>query len=971
MDISIHQWFELISVIGIFITLAIFYIVVRYKSSENQKYLMLICCATFGVNFGNFFALFSDEYQGLLHALQLKTVGHIFVLTAFILFMATFSKMVIPKYLKLFLLSLNTVSICLCLTCGRNDLFFSELKYIADAEYPYLVAEPGLFYLLFRLVNLAFVVVLTVKIIYLAVKKKTREAKRNYLVVASCVAAVVGDFLTLFNIMPGYDFVAFGMAVSLIIFLFAVYKVGILDVIQVAKDDLLEKASEGLIVVNVDRELVYCNEKAREIFPYLGENDNEYINQKLQELFSEDSFMVNTADGHFEAKVKELTENGYVKGYMAWLFDLTFINKYTQEVVALKEYAEAANQSKTMFLANMSHEIRTPMNAIVGFNELIYQKSKDSEIRGYASDIKLASTNLLTIINDILDLSKIESGKMEIKCKNYVLKNLVDESAINVVSIANSKGLEFILDMDNTLPYELNGDVDHIRNILINLLKNAVKYTNEGFVKFIIKKESSDGDQVTIKFSVADSGIGIKQEDIGKVFNKFERFDSKKNTSVEGTGLGLTIVKGYVELMGGTIDVESEYGVGSTFSVTLTQKVISQVKTMEELSDQEEAVEVVRKKFRAPNARILVVDDNSTNLKVTASLLKSYGIRVELADSGRKAIEMCRTNPYDIIFMDHMMPEMDGVEAMKRIRTLVDDEAYRSVIIALTANAISGVKEQMEAEGFDGYISKPIDIVLLENMLLKFLSDELVIEVTDEEAGMESDYQMEDMPHKEHISPDKLHNAKDEDNPNPETFEQCLAGIDVKQGIINCGGDKDSYIEVLQIYYGSGEGRINDFVRFLNEKDYKSYVIAVHGLKSSSASIGAMEFSERAKRHEFAGKEERYGFIHDDVDGLLEEYKSVLSKIRRALIFEGIMEEGSEDNETQTDKIVLPEAVEEQIIGSLHQLMENYKLERIKQIYDITRACNLRYENEKLLAEVYNAIEDGDTKKALELLSAE
>ena len=959
--LTLHETFELISVICIFISLLFLYVVARYKASVNQKNVCLMCCSILAINLGNFFSIFSTEYEGLLHALQLKTVGQIFLITAFILFMSGYSNIELPHVYKNCLLAFNGMCIWLCITSRNTKLLFKNIEYISDVDYPYLEVTPGIVHTAFRYINFAVVLILCIYIIRASLSKKSEEKKRSYFVIASAVTSILGDFITYLEIVPGYDFLALGSGLSIIIMGAATYRYGILDVIQVAQENLLEKTTEGLVVVDAEKEFMYANEKAKEIFPYLDMKDPEYARKKLTELFESEHYMVQANGSHYEAKVTELVEKGYVKGYMAWLFDLTFINKYAQEIVALKEYAESANQSKSTFLANMSHEIRTPMNAIVGFNELILQDSTDNKIRGYATDIKVASANLLSIINDILDISKIESGKMEKNEKNYILKRLIDESVINIMSMADSKKLEFIMDIDNKLPYELYGDMDHIRNILINLLNNAVKYTKEGFIKFIVKMEEINSDMVTIKFSVADSGIGIREEDQKKLFKKFEKFDLKKNSGIEGTGLGLTIVKGYVELLGGSIDVESEYGVGSTFSVTLDQKVVSFAREDEKEDEQQSNNETKRRKFRAPNARILVTDDNEINLKVTSSLLKSYGIRVDLADSGKRAIEMCRTNPYDIVFMDPMMPEMHGIEAMKCIRSLVDDDSYQSVIIALTANAISGVKEQMEAEGFNGYITKPIDILYMEEMLLKFLPEELIIDV-DTRFGsqkqndiiVEENLKTDEAVNKENIV---AVNTKDQDN-KKNTFESCLADFNIEQGIINCGDDREAYIEVLKIYLDSGESRIADFKRFLNEKDYKNYVIAVHGLKSSSASIGAMTFSERAKKHEFAGKEERYEFIHEDFDGLLEEYREVLGKIRSALVCEGIIED------TDDATVELSEEVQKEAIDTMCRMAARYNYDSVNRIIDELKKCKLSEENKEFVDAFSEALEKGDSRLA-------
>ena len=973
---SLYEFFCLISALGILSGIIVLYFVMRYKSSPNQKNICCICCAALVINLGNYFSLFSQDYSGLLHANQLQNIGHIFLLTAFILFMAGYCDIVIPYYYRAGLYLLNFVSVVFCLTPRISTLFYKNITCVQNDTHPHIIVEAGIVFILFRVVNAVFVAWLSGYIIYLNAKNK-RDTKKNSLVIASGVIAAIGDLASEFNIFPGYDFVAIGITISLIILFFAIYKFGILDVMQVAKDKIIEKASEGVIVVDKDKQFLYANEKARDILDYLNSDDMVCINTKLAEIFDGEATMIVANHGHYEAKVTELSENGYVKGYMAWLFDLTFINKYTEEIVALKEYAEAANQSKSSFLANMSHEIRTPMNAILGFDELILHKSKDPEIIGYASDIKVASSNLLTLINDILDLSKIETGKMEICNQNYVLQSLIDETVINVIPMAKKKGLEFIMEVDAGIPYELNGDVDHIRNVLINILNNAVKYTHRGFIKFIVRMEHEKDDVANIRFAVADSGIGIKEEDMPKLFNKFEKFDVKRNRNIEGTGLGLTIVKGYVEMMGGKLEVDSVYEMGTTFSVLLDQKVVSferKEAPKVDVSTKDES-ESKRGQFKAPKARILVTDDNEINLKVIASLLKSYEIRVDTANSGKKALEMCSNNPYDIIFMDHMMPEMDGVETMQRIRTLLDDDSYRSTVVAVTANAISGVREMLITEGFDDYLSKPIDIALLEKLLLKFLPENLIISTdtgmnpelaaTQERIAKEQYEKMVNGDAGVSVGVSQPAMSVGSQPAEDETLPSDISYIDTEKGQVNCGNDKEAYMEVLKIYYESGDNRIEDFRRFLNNSDYKNYVIAVHGLKSSSASIGAYAFSEIAKAHEFAGKESRYEFIEKGIDKLIESYKQVLAQVYNILLKEGLVEE--RDCEVTSEAI--SSDVEQALVDGLSQMFAEMDFAGIRRMYNHTKNMALADETREFLDKLIKALDEGNIKVANQLVN--
>jgi len=371
--------------------------------------------------------------------------------------------------------------------------------------------------------------------------------------------------------------------------------------------------------------------------------------------------------------------------------------------------ANKANKAKTKFLAKMSHEIRTPMNAIVGMAELALRENMTSIVKEYIITVKQAGKNLLSIINDILDFSKIESGKLEIVPSYYLFSSLInDVVSIIKMKIADS-GLHFDINIDNNIPNSLFGDETRIRQVLLNVLNNAVKYTKKGFISLSASGEIKEG-TVLLTMEVADSGIGIKPKDLKGLFDEFVQVDK----GFEGTGLGLAITKNLLTAMGGDISVKSEYGKGSTFTVKLPQKISS-----DELFDSIKNDNLTIK-FNAPNAKVLVVDDTDANLKVVKGLMQPYKMQVDLCTSGAEAIEMVKANSYDILFMDHMMPEMDGVEATKLIR-----ETHTNLpIIALTANAVSGVREMFLANGFNDFLSKPIDTVELNVILEKWLPRE-------------------------------------------------------------------------------------------------------------------------------------------------------------------------------------------------------------------------------------------------------
>ncbi|MDR2554429.1 MAG: response regulator [Fibromonadaceae bacterium] len=381
--------------------------------------------------------------------------------------------------------------------------------------------------------------------------------------------------------------------------------------------------------------------------------------------------------------------------------------------------ANKANEAKTKFLAKMSHEIRTPMNAIIGMAELALREKITSTVKEYILTVKHAGTNLLSIINDILDISKIESGKLEIVPSNYSFSSMLND-VVNIVKmkIMDSE-LRFDINIDSNIPNFLFGDEVRIRQVLLNILGNAVKYTKKGFISFSANGEIIKN-TVLLTMEIADSGIGIKPEDLKKLFDEFTRMDMESKKGIEGTGLGLPIAKNLLTAMGGDISVKSEYGKGSTFTVKLPQKI-----SVNELFDSIKN-ENLTIKFTAPNAKVLVVDDIDANLKVVKGLMQPYKMQVDLCTSGAEAIEKVKANGYDLVFIDHMMPEMDGVEATKLIRKIESENPYYAnlPIIALTANAVSGVKEMFLSNGFNDFLSKPIDIIDLNSILEKWLPKE-------------------------------------------------------------------------------------------------------------------------------------------------------------------------------------------------------------------------------------------------------
>ena len=566
---------------------------------------------------------------------------------------------------------------------------------------------------------------------------------------------------------------------------------------------------------------------------------------------------------------------GDIIGYIVFVSDLSERKKTMQQLQEAMEETKAANQAKSIFLANMSHEIRTPMNSIIGFSELVLKMDIQPQVREYVEDIKGSSYNLLAIINDILDISKIESGKMELVCGEYYTASLLNDVYLIIDTQVKKKGLRFDLKINPKIPNKLYGDKIRIRGILINLLNNAVKYTKKGSICLEAEIDSVEGDDIALSFRVSDTGIGIRPEEQNKLFESFSQVDRKMNYGVEGSGLGLPIAKGYALLMGGDISVESVYGKGSTFTAVIHQKVLDASPINKEHARENELLEDFSMgTIKISGIRVLLVDDNAVNLKVADRSLRYYGMQVDMAESGMEAIELCRKNNYPLIFMDQMMPQMDGVEAMEIIRK---SSGYYNVggeakIIVLTANAIDGAREELIAKGFDGYLEKPMNFKELEKLLVDFLPADCI----------------EQQENRQQEKEDKTETDEVMD------LQKTLTMVDVKRGIYNCGRHLDDYLKILQLTFRDGARQLEELKDLHRDKNYEDYTIKIHALKGMTLGIGAVGVADLAKRLEQAGREGEKGYIDEHTQEFYEAYDSLQKQIYTVLLSHHMVENREE-----------------------------------------------------------------------------
>ena len=518
-----------------------------------------------------------------------------------------------------------------------------------------------------------------------------------------------------------------------------------------------------------------------------------------------------------------------------------------------RQAADDANRAKSQFLANMSHEIRTPLNAINGMDEMILRRSRDMDIRRYASNIHSASTALLGIINEILDFSKIESGRMELVTAKYSLRVLLKEVVTLVGFRAKAKQLEFIINVDADLPNELYGDVGRIRQILINVINNAIKYTDEGTVTFDVGGDIVE-DILNLKLVVTDTGIGIKPEDMEKLFKDFERLDIQKNCKVEGTGLGLAITHRLLTMMGGTVNVSSIYGEGSTFTIELPQKIMGAEVIGDFDADQdieEELEDVVATSFTAPEASILIVDDNEMNCFVATCMLSDTKAKLTVAHSGSEALEFLKKESFHLVMTDYMMPGMDGIATLHEAKKIKGTENTRFVI--LTATALAGVREKFLAEGFDDYLSKPMTGKQLDIVVKRNLPAELVHPVVESEAKGVEEVKALDEP--KTVKNGALADKRGEIVHDSTFVDRRMPRIDMSVGLKFCNNSDKLYKRVLEMFSKLSEANIEDMEKSFGAEKWDAYRIKVHALKSGALNIGCNLLHEMAKEQEQAGKE--------------------------------------------------------------------------------------------------------------------
>lgn len=824
------------------------------------------------------------------------------------MFMIRWKNIKIPQWVIHLLLVLNMGFYVMIATVDYHHLYYKDY-WLAPSKanlngYTLEISPAPMYY-----VYMAFLlaeIMTTIGIIissYCSQRSMPNKGKIHFLMIAAMLSPMLLLSLRILKILKGDDPTPLGILLSCIFMSIAVVKYGLFDPVKNAKNYIIDNLKEAVIVTDADHRFLFLNSMADKIITSINKEQGYSTDDKIYAFIQGSQDFFDWKDRHYQVEETVLKDNELIQGYMMTIVDVTKIIEQNHLMKRLVLQTEDANRAKTNFVSNMSHEIRTPMNSIVGITEILLRSRHSPKEQEYLLNIQSSGRVLLTIINDVLDCSKMEAGKMQLFDEPYDTCSLFHDLRISMENRIGHSGLELIYDIDQDIPCKLKGDMGRIRQVIINLVNNAIKYTEKGSVRFSVHVRQKNTDKVMLYYEVADTGIGIRKEDQKILFDAFQRVEMDRNRYVEGTGLGLTISQNLVNMMGGVIEVESEYGKGSRFFFTIEQTIIDPT-PVSAVNYNGQKDNVTEKEaeclFIAPEAHILLVDDNELNLVVAKELLKPLRMQIDTAENGLQAVKMVRGSQYDLVLMDHMMPVMDGIEAAKAIRALPEDKYQKLPIIALTANAMVDARKEFLNAGMNGFVAKPIDFARICNQLKLWLPKDLVRDVPKEEA-------------KKLLADDLSDREIQPEDPQTEfSFEE---------GVKRCGS-KAALMKTIRIFYRTIDSKANKIEQCLKEGLISDYVIEVHALKSSALLIGAVPLSEAAKELESYGKQGKTEALEEKTPDVLAMYRD----------FKNILKPYADKEEAAKQEASDGEWI--QALQQIHQCIEQFDLDGVDRIME-------------------------------------
>lgn len=943
----------LIQAFGIIIPILGITALLRKEQTKTSTYLMLANIGCLITNGCYLLLLTTNSVEAALLVYKIQYMGSGIFYFFFLMFIASYLKISFPTFIKYFYALILTLSLYFFWSGNFQKLAFEHLKFMQLVEHGFLSVQVklGVINNIQYAITCSILSALMIYSLRRLILAKIKSDRHNLGRLIGAEFIILASIICMLFYKLPFDIIPLSASLSVFAIIVSVIQGDFFSIAEYGRDWIFDNIDNAFIIVDNAYGYIDSNAYARNLFPELKKLESrEPICKEIRELFFlvEPVFELN--DRLYEVRVTKLINEDELEGRCLILVDVTQKHQLLEELVIEKENAQEANRAKSRFMSNMSHEIRTPMNAIVGMSEVLMRSDLPPQEQGYLQNIKNSGEALLSIINDILDFSKIESGKLEIVEDYYEPSSMLSDLSMICLNRIGNKPIELIFDIDENMPQRLYGDALRLRQVMINFMNNAIKFTEKGYVSLSIKILSITENEVEFNVCVSDTGQGIKEEDLSKLFESFNQVDTKKNRNKEGTGLGLAISKQLVELMNGTVGVSSVYGEGSSFYFTIKQTIKNPSKACElkldkkiedvkvgsllsnsllkdqlialchknhlhyteySLEDSPEVdylfidtetyalikstldtltqntkifliqnpmdeniwdtrISVLNKplysisfanalngeitayeskstnymNFTAPQARILIVDDNEMNLKVAKSLLKPLNMHIETAENGKEAIALIESKKYDLVFMDHMMPIMDGIEATKELRSRENEYFQTLPIIALSANAIVEAKNTFKEVGMNDFVAKPIEVKQICKIIRKWLPKNYIIENTN---AVEQSVEVEDIPD--------------------------IKNLDVVEGIKN-SGSKDLFINLLGDFYKLIDMKSQKIEKCLADGLFKDYTIEVHALKNTSRMIGAMELSQKFLQLEQYGHDGNESAMILETPAVLELYRS-------------------------------------------------------------------------------------------------
>lgn len=898
----------LLHIFGVLVAFDLLVIVFRKEDTNYRGELILTIACCLVTLVAKSIYIVGGQKETMVVIGKMEYLGKCFGNFCALMFMIRWKNIKIPQWAIHLLLVVNMGFYVMIATVDYHHLYYKDY-WLAPSKanlngYTLEISPAPMYY-----VYMAFLlaeIMTTIGIIissYCSQRSMPNKGKIHFLMIAAMLSPMLLLSLRILKILKGDDPTPLGILLSCIFMSIAVVKYGLFDPVKNAKNYIIDNLKEAVIVTDADHRFLFLNSMADKIITSINKEQGYCTDDKIYTFIQGSQDFFDWKDRHYQVEETVLKDNELIQGYMMTIVDVTKIIEQNHLMKRLVLQTEDANRAKTNFVSNMSHEIRTPMNSIVGITEILLRSRHSPKEQEYLLNIQSSGRVLLTIINDVLDCSKMEAGKMQLFDEPYDTCSMFHDLRISMENRIGHSGLELIYDIDQDIPCKLKGDMGRIRQVIINLVNNAIKYTEKGSVRFSVHVRQKNTDKVMLYYEVADTGIGIRKEDQKILFDAFQRVEMDRNRYVEGTGLGLTISQNLVNMMGGVIEVESEYGKGSKFYFTIEQTIIDPT-PVSAVNYNGQKDNVTEKEaeclFIAPEAHILLVDDNELNLVVAKELLKPLRMQIDTAENGLQAVKMVRGSQYDLVLMDHMMPVMDGIEAAKAIRALPEDKYQKLPIIALTANAMVDARKEFLNAGMNGFVAKPIDFARICNQLKLWLPKDLVRDVPKEEAKK---LLADDLSDRE-IQP-----------------EDPQMGFSFEEGVKHCGS-KAALMKTIRIFYRTIDSKANKIEQCLKEGLISDYVIEIHALKSSALLIGAVPLSEAAKELEDYGKQGKTEVLEEKTPDVLTLYRDLKNILRPYAEKEEDAKKEFSDGEWIT------------ALQQIHQCIEQFDLDGVDQIME-------------------------------------